>query len=38
MAAVELIKVLRPIVAIATFITFGLLAMYKYPDSNKNYN
>lgn len=31
MAAVELINVLRPIVAIATFITFAALALYEYP-------
>lgn len=32
MAAVELINVLRPIVAIATFITFAALAMHDYPE------
>ncbi len=31
MAAVELINVLRPIVAIATFITFTNLALYEHP-------
>ncbi|MBW7458400.1 cytochrome P450 [Paenibacillus sepulcri] len=31
-AAVELINVLRPIVAIATFITFSALALYKHPE------
>lgn len=31
MAAVELINVLRPIVAIATFITFSALALHEYP-------
>lgn len=32
MAAVELINVLRPIVAIATFITFTALALYEHPE------
>ncbi|WP_078382240.1 cytochrome P450 [Sutcliffiella halmapala] len=32
MAAIELINVLRPIVAIATYITFGALAIYEYPE------
>lgn len=32
MAAVELINVLRPIVAIATFITFAALALHDYPE------
>ncbi len=31
-AAVELINIIRPIVAIATYITFGALAMYEHPD------
>jgi len=31
MAAVELINVLRPIVAISTFITFTALALYEHP-------
>ncbi|MEK3732239.1 cytochrome P450 [Paenibacillus sp. FSL M8-0334] len=31
MAAIELINILRPIVAIATFITFSALALYEYP-------
>lgn len=31
-AAVELINIIRPIVAIATYITFGALAMYQYPE------
>ncbi|HZG73619.1 MAG TPA: cytochrome P450, partial [Chondromyces sp.] len=31
MAAIELINVLRPIVAIATFITFTALALYEHP-------
>ncbi|WP_174234279.1 cytochrome P450 [Bacillus sp. V59.32b] len=35
MAAVELINVLRPIVAIATYITFGALALYEYPECRK---
>lgn len=30
-AAVELINILRPITAIATYITFGALALYMYP-------
>ncbi|MDC3414230.1 cytochrome P450 [Aquibacillus sp. 3ASR75-11] len=32
MAAIELINVLRPIVAIATFITFTALAMHEHPE------
>lgn len=32
MAAIELINVLRPIVAIATFITFSALALHEHPD------
>lgn len=35
MAAVELINVLRPIVAIATFITFGALALHAHPESRE---
>ncbi len=31
-AAIELINILRPITAIATYITFGALALYKYPE------
>lgn len=31
-AAVELINVLRPTVAVARFITFAALALYEYPD------
>ncbi|WP_163536987.1 cytochrome P450 [Gracilibacillus sp. YIM 98692] len=31
MAAIELINVLRPIVAISTFITFAALALYEHP-------
>jgi fatty-acid peroxygenase len=32
MAAVELINVLRPVVAIATFIVFAALALYEHPE------
>lgn len=32
MAAIELINVIRPIVAISTFITFAALALYHYPE------
>lgn len=32
MAAIELINVLRPIVAISTFITFAALALYEHPE------
>jgi len=35
MAAVELINVLRPIVAISTFITFAALALYEHPECKK---
>lgn len=31
-AAVELINILRPITAIATYVTFGALAMHNYPE------
>lgn len=31
-AAIELINIIRPIVAIATYITFGALAMHQYPE------
>jgi fatty-acid peroxygenase len=31
-AAVELLNIVRPIVAIATYITFGALAMFKHPE------
>ncbi len=31
MAAIELINVLRPVVAISTYITFSALALYEYP-------
>lgn len=33
MAAVELINILRPIVAIARYITFGALAMHEFPET-----
>lgn len=36
-AAVELLNIIRPMVAIATYITFGVLAMYEYPDCRKNF-
>ncbi|MBP1950181.1 cytochrome P450 [Virgibacillus litoralis] len=36
MAAVELLNILRPIVAIARYVTFGALAMYNYPESKAN--
>ncbi|MGN1401613.1 MAG: cytochrome P450 [Bacillus sp. (in: firmicutes)] len=32
MAAIELINVLRPIVAVARFITYGALAIHQYPE------
>lgn len=35
MAAKELINVLRPIVAISTYITFTALAMYEYPEFHR---
>jgi fatty-acid peroxygenase len=35
-AAVELINILRPIIAIATYITFGALAIKRYPECLKN--
>jgi len=31
MAAIELINIIRPIIAVATFITFSALALYQYP-------
>ena len=34
-AAVELINIIRPIVAISTFITFAALALYKYPQNKE---
>jgi fatty-acid peroxygenase len=36
MAGVELINVLRPIVAISTFITFLALALHEYPEYKEN--
>jgi fatty-acid peroxygenase len=35
MAAIELINVLRPIVAIATFITFSALALHEHPETKE---
>ena len=35
-AAVELLNIIRPIVAIATYITFGALAMHKHPECRLN--
>ncbi|WP_061571097.1 cytochrome P450 [Bacillus atrophaeus] len=35
MAAVELINVLRPIVAISTFITFSALALHNHPENKE---
>lgn len=35
MAAVELINILRPIVAIATYFTFCALALYEFPESRE---
>ncbi|WP_269144051.1 cytochrome P450 [Clostridium guangxiense] len=35
MAAVELINLLRPVVAISTYITFAALALYKHPECKK---
>ncbi len=35
MAAIELINVIRPIVAISTFITFAALALYMWPDNRE---
>ncbi|QTD41059.1 cytochrome P450 [Sporosarcina sp. Te-1] len=32
MAAVELINIIRPIVAVARFIVFGMLALYQFPE------
>lgn len=34
-AAVELLNIVRPIVAIATYITFSTLAMYEFPECHK---
>ena len=36
MAGIELINVLRPIVAISTFITFEALALHEYPECKEN--
>lgn len=36
-AAVELLNILRPIVAISTYITFGALAMYEHPQYRRKY-
>ncbi|MDF2472349.1 MAG: cytochrome [Anaerocolumna sp.] len=36
-AAVELINILRPIVAIATYITFGALALYEHPECRNSF-
>ena len=36
-AAVELLNIIRPIVAIATYITFGVLTMYKHPECRKKF-
>jgi Cytochrome P450 len=36
-AAVELLNIIRPIVAIATYITFGALAFHEFPECRKNY-
>ncbi len=35
MAAIELINVIRPIVAISTFITFAALALHMWPDNKE---
>lgn len=35
-AAIEMINILRPITAIATYITFGALAMHLYPECKKS--
>lgn len=37
-ASVELLNIIRPIVAIATYITFGALALYKHPEYRLNSN
>lgn len=34
-AAVELLNIIRPMVAIATYITFGVLAMHEHPECRK---
>ena len=36
MAAIELLNVLRPVVAISTYIAYGALALHEYPESRKN--
>lgn len=36
-AAVELINILRPIVAISTYITFGSLAFYEHPECRNRF-
>jgi fatty-acid peroxygenase len=36
-AAVELLNIIRPIVAIATYITFGVLAMQDHPEFRKKF-
>ncbi|UAT31492.1 cytochrome P450 [Bacillus badius] len=35
MAAIELINILRPIVAIGRFVTFGALALHDYPEARE---
>ena len=35
MVAVELLNILRPIVAVAVYITFGALALYEHPDEKE---
>ncbi|WP_187119487.1 cytochrome P450 [Bacillus testis] len=35
MAAIELINILRPIVAIAIFVAYGALALYHYPENRE---
>lgn len=37
MAAIELINILRPITAVATYITFGALALHTYPEYKKRF-
>ena len=36
-AAVELLNIIRPMVAIATYITFGVLAMHELPECRNRY-
>ncbi|MBB4823499.1 fatty-acid peroxygenase [Sporosarcina luteola] len=38
MAAVELINVIRPIVAVARFVVFGMLALYQFPEEKIKLN